>query len=223
MSTPERQDPAPTTLVGRRAPRISADDRERAILATAADLFHQRAFHDISVDDLARGAGLSRSAFYFYFASKEQVLLALLHRLVQEQLLEEQDAPAALASDPAAVWRAVLGGSYLRWSAHRGVFRAAVQARASSNEVSEVWNGFLDHFVNRTATAIDAERARGAAPHNGPARDLAVYLVRMNERMFESVADELQPTVDEDRMIDGLVRVWLSAIYGVIPFPLSPS
>jgi len=197
---------------------MSGDDRERAILTTAAQLFDQRAYHDISVDDLARGAGLSRSAFYFYFASKEQVLLALLNRLVEEQLREEQEAPEALASDPPAVWRAVLGGSYARWSAHPGVYRAAIHARASSAEVSQVWTGFLEHFVARTAAAIGAERARGAAAVGVPARDLAIYLVRLNERMFEAVAHGLQPTVDESRMVDGLVCVWLSAIYGTTPF-----
>lgn len=203
---------------GRRTPRITGDDRERAILATAAQLFDQRPFHDVSVDDLARGAGLSRSAFYFYFASREQVLLALLHRLVEDQLRAEQEAPEALASDPPAVWRAVLGGSYARWTAHRGVFRAAVHARASSTAISEVWTAFLERFVARTAAAIEAERARGAAPAGAPARDLAVYLVRLNERMFEAVADDLPPLVDESRMVDGLVSVWLSAIYGSTPF-----
>lgn len=203
---------------GGRPPRVSGDERERAILATAESLFRERAFHQVSVDDLARGAGLSRSTFYFYFTSKEQVILTLLDRLVQEQLREEQNSPVALASDPAGVWRAVLGGSYDRWSAHRGVFRAAVAARGTSAEVSAVWTGFLEQFVSRTAAAIEAERSRGAAPPGIPPRDLAVYLVRMNEGMFEAVADDLEPVVAQHRMIDGLVRVWLSAIYGRTAF-----
>src|SRR5579884_2028942 len=81
---------------GRRAPRANGDDRERAILETAERLLAERSLHDISVDDLARGAGISRPTFYFYFPSKEAVLLTLLDRVVNEadsalQALAEND------------------------------------------------------------------------------------------------------------------------------------
>ncbi|MFY9767921.1 MAG: helix-turn-helix domain-containing protein, partial [Mycobacterium sp.] len=58
---------------GRRSARPSGDDREQAILATAERLLEERSFAEISVDDLAKGAGLSRPTFYFYFKSKEAV------------------------------------------------------------------------------------------------------------------------------------------------------
>src|SRR4051812_4897624 len=73
--------PAPR---GRRAARPSGDDRELAILTTAERLLAERPLATISVDDLARGAGISRPTFYFYFASKDAVLLTLLDRVVAE-------------------------------------------------------------------------------------------------------------------------------------------
>lgn len=54
------------------------DATERAILDTAERLLADVPLADISVADLARGAGISRSAFYFYFGSKNDVVLALL-------------------------------------------------------------------------------------------------------------------------------------------------
>ena len=68
---------------GRRAARPSGDERQQAILDTAARLIQQRSFADISVDDLAKGAGISRPTFYFYFASKEAVLLSLMDPLIK--------------------------------------------------------------------------------------------------------------------------------------------
>ena len=197
---------------------MSADERERQILATAESLLATRSLSDISVDDLARGAGLSRSAFYFYFASKEKVLLSLLDRLVDEQLSDERQSPTDLASDPAGVWRHVLGASFQRWSAHRGVLRATLEARASDAEAAEVWARLLGRFVDRTAAAIETERARGAAPPGLPAKDLAICLNRMNEKVFETMAAGAQPAVAEDATLDALVGVWLSAIYGTTPF-----
>ena len=219
MDTSSAPDPAPLPERGRRAARLSAEDRERSILVTAEALLDERSFRDISVDDLARGAGLSRPGFYFYFASKERVLLALLDRIVQEQLQDEGAAPWHLAGDPAPVWRQVLGSSFTRWSTHRGVLRAALEARATSAEVREVWGQLLGRFVDRTALAIEAERSRGLAPPGLPAHDLALCLNRMNEAVFEAMAADLQPALAEDHLLDAVVAIWLSTVYGRTPFP----
>ncbi|MGO8962516.1 MAG: TetR/AcrR family transcriptional regulator, partial [Mycobacterium sp.] len=72
------------TTRGRRSARPSGDDRELAILTTAERLLEQRPLTDISVDDLAKGAGLSRPTFYFYFPSKDAVLLTLCERVIVE-------------------------------------------------------------------------------------------------------------------------------------------
>src|ERR1700740_3268269 len=72
------------TSRGRRSARPSGDDRELAILTTAERLLQQRPLADISVDDLAKGAGLSRPTFYFYFPSKDAVLLTLFERVIVE-------------------------------------------------------------------------------------------------------------------------------------------
>lgn len=83
---------------GRRTARPSGDDRELAILATAENLLEDRPLADISVDDLAKGAGISRPTFYFYFPSKEAVLLTLLDRVVNQADMALQ----TLAENPAA-------------------------------------------------------------------------------------------------------------------------
>ncbi len=216
-----RDAPSATPARGRRAGRVSGDERERAILRTAERLLDDRPLHRISVDDLARGAGISRPAFYFYFAAKEQVLLSLLDRLVNEQLEDERALPTDLAQDPARVWRHVLGASYGRWSAHRGVVRATMEARTTSAEVRAVWGRLLEGFVERTTAVIEAERARGAAPPGVPARDLAICLNSMNEKVFESMATASQPAVADEDTLDALVGIWLSAIYGSTPFPVA--
>src|SRR5438093_11074143 len=85
---------------GRRAPRVSGDERERAILATFERLLEERPLHEISVDDLARGAGISRPTFYFYFASKEAVLLSLVDRMIADARAARGDTVERVAEDP---------------------------------------------------------------------------------------------------------------------------
>ena len=91
-------------LRGRRSMRPSGDDREQAILATAEHLLEARSFADISVDDLAKGAGLSRPTFYFYFKSKEAVLLSLLEPVIARADSEFDGAVLRLPADPRRVW-----------------------------------------------------------------------------------------------------------------------
>src|SRR3954469_14977254 len=90
---------------GRRSPRPSGDDREAAILATAERLLDDRPLSAISVDDLARGAGISRPTFYFYFRSKDAVLLSLLDRVIARADRVSADAFAARSGDRRKAWR----------------------------------------------------------------------------------------------------------------------
>src|SRR6185503_20620633 len=83
----------PRASRGRRTARPSGDDRELAILETATRLLEERSIAEISVDDLAKGAGISRPTFYFYFPSKDAVLLTLVERVI----LEADEAAERLA------------------------------------------------------------------------------------------------------------------------------
>ena len=208
-----QQAPPPPPARGRRAARPTGDDRQRAILETAERLLDERGYAGVSVDDLARGAGISRPTFYFYFSSKEEVLLALLDRVVAEARARRPRGAGA-GGDPAALLRGVIAAAHEAFCAHRAVTLAAAQARATSPAVREVWSGVMEGFVAETAALVEAERARGAAPPGPPARDLAVLLNSMNERVLESCCAGTGPAVDPGQVVDLLLSVWLRAVYG---------
>jgi len=198
---------------------VSGADRERAILQTAERLLSERSLHEISVDDLARGAGISRPTFYFYFASKEAVLLTLLDGLVEEA--RQGVALAMLASDPPRVLRQGLQAIHETFLDHRSVTLAVVAARAGSVEVRELWARVMETFVQETSAAIESERARGAAPPGVPARDLAIALNWMNERVLHASFEGDGPAIGQATILDTLVEVWLRSIYGTTtPVPL---
>jgi hypothetical protein len=71
--------------------------------------------------------------------------------------------------------------------------------------------------VQRCAAAIDAERARGAAPDGPAARDLAVVLTSTNERVLYATFSDDGPALPETGVVDVLLEVWLRAIYGTAP------
>src|SRR3954468_48530 len=99
--------PAPVTDAaprGRRPARPSGDDRELAILATAERLLAGSPRGPVPVDAPARGAGISRPTFYFYFASKDAVLLSLLDWVVAEADAVTREAFDKPASGPRDGW-----------------------------------------------------------------------------------------------------------------------
>lgn len=198
---------------GRRASRVSAKEREVAILETAERLLEERSVQDISVDELARGAGISRPSFYFYFPSKEAVFLTLIDRLV-EQAEGGREVIDLIHEDPAARWREGLQVFFDIFGAHRAVVRAGAELRSVNGEARELWSSVMDKWVGYAAGAIEAERARGAAPPGADARQLAIALVSMNERVQYATFAAEPPSLDDDTVMDVLLEIWLKSIYG---------
>jgi AcrR family transcriptional regulator len=199
---------------GRRSTRPSGDDREAAILATAEHLLDERPFSEISVDDLAKGAGLSRPTFYFYFPSKDAVLLTLIERVILDADEASEKLAENLPDDRYEAWRTAINVFFEAFVQHKGVTRAGHAARATNPEIRDLLATFMQKWIDNTTETIEAERALGIAPTTLPAHDLATALNLMNERaLFASFSDE-QPAIPKDQVLDTLVHIWVRAIYG---------
>jgi len=201
-------------LRGRRAVRPSGDDREQAILATAERLLQERGFAGISVDDLARGAGISRPTFYFYFKSKESVLLSLMEPVIARADSEFDGAVQRPPADPRRIWRNGIKAFFTAFESRRALACAAAEALATSSELRSMWSRFMQKWIDQTAALITAERVRGAAPETIPAADLATSLNQMNERTMMAALSAETPAVDADRVVDTLTHIWVTSIYG---------
>ncbi|OBJ83072.1 TetR/AcrR family transcriptional regulator [Mycobacterium sp. 1245852.3] len=198
---------------GRRSARPSGDDRELAILSTAEQLLRERSLADISVDDLAKGAGLSRPTFYFYFPSKDAVLLTLFERVIMQADSALQTMVANPPADLKALWRIGINVFVETFGAHRAVSLAADAAR-SNKDVDDLWSRFMQKWVDHITTVIEAERARGAAPVTLPARNLSAALNLLNEKVMLSSFADARPSVPSEQLLDTLVHIWVSSVYG---------
>jgi TetR/AcrR family transcriptional regulator, ethionamide resistance regulator len=183
------------------------DGRELAILATLDRLLDNRPLTEISVNDLAKGAGLSRPTFYFYFASKEAALSALLERVIAEMcsaLNELADNPLV---DPKTLWRMGIAVFIETSRAHPAV--RLVANAGGPNKVRELWSNFMQKWADHVAAAIEDERACGAAPATSSAVELAAALCRLSE----SVWSDDPSSRSADRSLDTLSHIWNCAIY----------
>ena len=199
---------------GRRSARPSGDDRELAILETAERLLEERPLAEISVDDLAKGAGITRPTFYFYFPSKDAVLLTLLERVITEADTALERLIANRPADRRAIWRQGIDAFFQTFGAHRALCAATVAVKSANSEAREVWAKSMQRWIDHIAAVIEAERAAGAAPVTVPAAELSTALNLMNESVMTAAFAGHQPAIPDHRVLDNLVHIWTTSIYG---------
>jgi AcrR family transcriptional regulator len=66
--------------------RDLAQERREQILQAASAVFARRGLHAARMDDIVEAAGLSKGAVYWYFDSKDEIIMALLERFMQAEL-----------------------------------------------------------------------------------------------------------------------------------------
>jgi AcrR family transcriptional regulator len=76
-------------------PQASANRRREAILAAALDLFRQRGFHSVGVDEIGTAAGISGPGVYRHFPGKSSLLVALLDSITERMLLGAEEIQKA--------------------------------------------------------------------------------------------------------------------------------
>jgi len=203
---------------GRRRKPAKGDLREAALLRTASELLSHRPWSAVSVDDLARGAGISRSAFYFYFDSREAVLFAIAAQA--EGWLMQADEIWLRRTDesPYDSLRRAICRNFDLWREHGPVLRAVIDAQTTDPALVEFRRQWAEHFVSAIAAQIEREQAAGLALEPPPAvRDLARTLAGMTERvMYESTMVSLSKAV-ETRLAATLSTIWCRSIYGTKP------
>ncbi|HMG55206.1 MAG TPA: TetR/AcrR family transcriptional regulator, partial [Kofleriaceae bacterium] len=79
----------------RRRIRLDNDQRRAQLLALARRAFSDRAYDEVSIDDLARGAGISKGLLYHYFPTKRDLYVAGLREIADELV----DAVTHVAED----------------------------------------------------------------------------------------------------------------------------
>ncbi|MEC3915955.1 TetR/AcrR family transcriptional regulator [Nocardia sp. CDC160] len=166
----------------REAPR-KGDLREQAILDTAETLLTDPGPETMTVEDIARGAGISRGSLYFYFGSKNEVLTALVTRTVM-RLRDTALIPTADAGlTPREVVTRAVAATERIWHEHGPVMRTAVEYSAIVPEIGQIWSAAIT--VARDAmTPILIRAGLPSGPGPTDAEALAHAMCWMTERNF---------------------------------------
>jgi AcrR family transcriptional regulator len=199
--------------VRRRRGPSKGDLRERAILDTARSLVERAPLSQITIDDLATGAGISRSSFYFYFDSKHAVIAALLRELSARLYDETEDWFVGSGPDDDSLRRALAISAQL-WQDHWQLLRQALLDPDPDPLLAELRGRIVDRFVRQVGARIDRDRTAGVAPPGPPETEaLSRALVQLMWAAFSTAAEAGDPALASGELVDTLTIVMQRAIY----------
>lgn len=165
------------------------DERKNQILSTAALVFARRGFSQARMDDIVQESGLSKGAIYWYFKSKDDIILALMQRFFDTEM-EKIQTLLTRSDEPS--------GTRLEYYNKLMI--------ASVRQIEE--EGLMPLFYEFYALATRQESVRQfIRAYFERFREMAAHLIR------QGIAQgELDPSVDPD-----LTAITLSALYeGII-------
>src|SRR5499427_8354648 len=80
----------------RRRVRLDNDQRRAQLLQLARKAFSDRSYDDVSIDDLAREAKISKGLLYHYFPTKRDLYVAGLHEIAEQLVQRVNSVPEDL-------------------------------------------------------------------------------------------------------------------------------
>ena len=137
--------------------RLDVDVRRRQLLEAGAQLFTEKGYDAVSMNDIARAAGISKGLLYHYFPSKHEFFAATLEAAAQE-------LAALTATDPSAppleqVVQAL--DAYLAWiEANADSYVALLGAAGSVGEAGQLVAQVREATAQRIIDGLGAKGRR---------------------------------------------------------------
>jgi AcrR family transcriptional regulator len=153
-----------------RRSRLSTDARREQLVALGIDIFSERPFDEVSIDDIAAAAGISKGLLYHYFPSKRDFYVAVIRSAADKmQALTEPDPELAPRERLAAALERYLEYVETHARGYATVLRAGIGSDpAVAHIVEEVRGAMVERLLADLPVAAGGD---GDAP---PALRVAV-------------------------------------------------
>ena len=191
------------------------DQRRAALLESLDTLLRESSLDEINIADISRRAGLTRSAFYFYFESKHLAVAALMEQVYVGALAATKRlADPALAPEERV--RGMVETLFDSVEENHHLFRATLEARGQSATLRQLWDADRASFAAMVADLIGTERAAGRAADGPDAMALATMLLDLNDRALERLVLGDLPRAD---LVETIVAIWQRTLFSPTTAP----
>ena len=195
--------------------RLSPDDRRNELLALGAEVFGQRPYDEVRIDEIAERAGVSRALMYHYFPDKRAFFAAVV-RAEGERLFEATNTPP----EPGQSLFAQLHDgvmAYLRYDEEypHGAWAAYVGMGRSDPVLRGIEDSDNDRQAERILARINS--AVGDDLDSKVERDLRITVYGWLAFTFEMCRQRLiDPSLDADQVAAACAHALLDAV-GRVP------
>lgn len=184
-----------------------------ALVLTALGALQHRDFSDITVAELAEGAGISVGGFYARFNSKDALLPVLAAHVLDDCRLALDAALDAAGDSIESIVRAYNATMVTKFREHRhAVIQLRRHARDGDNRVGSAVREFNAQVHQRLRSMLQERRAEIGHPNPDIAIEFGLFAASASAR--EAVlADALQSNhanMDDQLLVDELTRSWLN-------------
>lgn len=139
-------------------------EREALILRVATDLFAERGYHEMSLDDIAARVGISKGTIYLHFARKEDLVIALLEQGIGA-FLKSFDETLSSSASPTEKLRAIIAQFHFSMADQRHqVIGALLQNPEIHSRMAEFRQGMRQRWEEprrRLTEVIEQGKAEG--------------------------------------------------------------
>jgi AcrR family transcriptional regulator len=214
MAMAEEDPRAASPVAHREGPATAKRAQVQAAVLTATEqlLAEGSSYADLNVERIATAAGISRTAFYFYFRDKRDLLMRLAGDVTELLYAQADIWFSGEGDDPEDEIREALTRISALYKEHGTLIRAIVEVSTYEEDIATFWRGLLNQFVDATARRIEREgQPLPSTPHA-----TAFALTWMVERTYYQQLVQEQP-LPETEVIEAIIGIYRGTVYGVRP------
>ena len=168
-------------------------------------------FRDLRIESIAEAAGLSRSAFYFYYRDKRDILMDAAAG-VTEALYMEADRWWHGEGGPDEIVRGALGDVSRHWAENEVLLRTVTEVSTYDRGVGRFYSDMVGRFVAATADHIQREQEAGRISASIDPIRTSEQMIWGAERSLYIFALTGERTTEE--VVKAVGDYWLLALYG---------
>jgi AcrR family transcriptional regulator len=189
-------------------------EREGLILRAASELFAERGYHSTSLEDIAARVGIAKGTIYLHFASKDDLVVALIKQGASQYVKALEDALES-ASAPRDKLRAVIE-HFTSTAANEGYLTWAAMMRTPAiisrmGELREQMHQQWDRPRQLLAVAIDEGKASGDFDPQLPTAMISALLTNLvNPHTYRQMLTE--QTIPNEEITAALKRFFFRGI-----------
>jgi len=200
--------------------RLSPDDRRAELLALGAEVFGQRPYDEVRIDEIAERAGVSRALMYHYFPDKRAFFAAVVKGQA-DQLFETTNS---LPSPGQSLFQEVRTGVLAYMQYHQEHPHAAWAAYVGLGRSDPVLLGIDDEAKDRQMEHIMSRFTEVDGPDNkllpDVERDLRIMVHGWLALTFELCRQRIiHPSTDADHLADACAHALMDAVARVNGIP----